>query len=121
MEIGIQKASIWKRLSAFILDAIIVVILATGVAFATSAITGYDTYSTAYNQKIEEYETKHNIKFDIVSTEEELHKLSPEYQERYYVALGELQGDKDALYNYNMVINLTMVIVSVSILSSFNS
>ena len=45
----LQKGSLLKRASAFILDGILLVILAVGFAFAASAIFHYNTYSDMYS------------------------------------------------------------------------
>lgn len=119
MEFTIQKASIWKRLSAFILDAIIVIILATGISFAMTAITNYDHYTEIYTQKLENYQTQYNVEFDKVSNEDEYMALDPEYKARYDEAYKALIDDSEAIYCYNMMVNLTFITASVSILSSF--
>ena len=42
MELSLQKANAWKRISAFLLDAILTVILAVGFGFLMSALLRYD-------------------------------------------------------------------------------
>ena len=51
----LQKGSLLKRASAFILDGILLVILAVGFAFAASAIFHYNTYSDMYSDGIDRY------------------------------------------------------------------
>ena len=41
----LQKASLWKRISAFLFDFILLGIVAVLFALALSAVTGYDGYS----------------------------------------------------------------------------
>ena len=45
----IQKASFWKRISAYIFDMIMLVIVAVGIAFLLSTLLGYDSYSDRLN------------------------------------------------------------------------
>ena len=42
--LGIEKASLLKRFSAYILDSIIVIIIATGAIYALSGIFNYNEY-----------------------------------------------------------------------------
>ena len=44
----IQKASVWKRISAGLLDFIVLMILATGVMTLISYITDYDSIIIVY-------------------------------------------------------------------------
>ena len=43
--LDLQKASMLKRISAFILDVILLAVAITGFAFFLSAVTGYDSYN----------------------------------------------------------------------------
>ena len=49
MRTELQKASLWKRFAAWMLDGILVCILAVGVAYVLASVLGYD----AYNQKLD--------------------------------------------------------------------
>ena len=55
----LQKASMWKRISAWLLDAILLVIVITGVLFLLSSCLDYDgtleCYTALQQQYIEEY------------------------------------------------------------------
>ena len=61
----LQKANILKRVSAYILDLILLTIVITGVAFALSAILDYDSYSETLDRIYKEYEAEYGIDFDI--------------------------------------------------------
>lgn len=113
----IQKASMTKRLSAWLLDAILLLVLIAGLAGMISAVTGYDDYNTRLEEAYASYETEYGITFDI--TQEEYEALLPEKKEAYDAAYAALVADEEVLYVYNMLISLTLVIVSVSILAAY--
>ena len=47
--LDLQKASMLKRISAFILDVILLAVAITGFAFFLSAVTGFDSYNERLN------------------------------------------------------------------------
>lgn len=109
----LQKASLLKRFSAFLLDIILVATIAAGFAFALSAITGYDTYSDAIDQGLAEYEEKYGIKIDIDA--ETYEKFTDAERENYDNAQKAMSEDKALQKNYAMVFSLSLVILSISI------
>lgn len=110
---SIQNASIWKRLSAWLLDFIVLVILATGFAFLTSLITNFDHHDEELQAAIAPYEEEYGFKYDMSTAEYE--QLSEEDQQRCQEMFEELRKDQNVNYYYNLVINLIMVITSVAI------
>jgi len=70
----LQKASMGKRISAFLFDLIIWFTLVVGLAWAIFAIAGYDKYAAGYDavreKCITEYEEKHGIELDIRFTKD---------------------------------------------------
>lgn len=117
MIFDLQKASIWKRASAFLFDFILFGILAVGFAFLLSAITNYNKYSDTYSQSLEQYEKAYSTSFGY--TEDEFNALSKQEQEDYMNAYNALTEDTQAMYSYKMMVNLIMVITSFSILLSY--
>ena len=117
MIFDLQKASIWKRASAFLFDFILFGILAVGFAFLLSAITNYNKYSDTYSQSLEQYEKAYSTSFGY--TEDEFKALSKQGQEDYMNAYNALTEDTQAMYSYKMMVNLIMVITSFSILLSY--
>lgn len=110
----LQKASLWKRIAAWLFDSILVSILVVGVAFLLSTLLNYNRYSDGVNQSYEQYESAYGVTFDI--TQEEYLSWSEEKRQQYDVAYEALISDEAAMYNYNMVVNLSMVIASLSLL-----
>ena len=113
----LQKASLTKRVSALLLDLILLATLACGFGALLSAALNYDSCTDALNACYEKYEQLYGVDFDI--TAEEFETLSQEKQLLYQQADEALQSDEDALRAYNMVINLSLVIVSISILLGY--
>jgi uncharacterized RDD family membrane protein YckC len=114
MDYSLQKASIWKRAAAWLLDAILVCILATGFGFLLSSLLDYDSYNRTLNDGYSHYEELYGVSFEISYEEHEA--LSSDARQNWDNAYNALIGDKDVMYAYNMVINLTMIIVTIGIL-----
>ena len=69
----LQKANAWKRISAYIFDGILLVILGVGIAFLLSAALKYDSYSTKLQEAYAKYEAGElNIRASVII---ELRKL----------------------------------------------
>ena len=110
----LQKASIWKRIAAWIFDGILVAALAVGFGFLLSMLLGYDGYSQALNDAYAHYEGEYGIVFEI--SQEEYQALDEIRRQNYDDAYNALISDQEAMHAYNMMVNLTMVITSVGIL-----
>lgn len=113
----LQKANLLKRLSAWIFDTIVLMVLVTGLALLLSTALGYDNYSNQLTECYEKYEEEYNVKFHI--TQEEYDKMTPDAQERYDQASAALNEDKDAMHAFNMMFSLILVILSLSILGAY--
>lgn len=113
----IQKASMLKRISAFMFDAIILGILAVAFGMLFSWAFGYNGHSDTLNAAYEKYESEYGIEFEI--TAEEYAAMSEAELSNYNAAYDALVADESAMYAYNMVINLTMLITTLGILAAF--
>ncbi len=114
MEHDIQKASMWKRISAGMFDWILTGILAVGFAFLLSAILGYDGYVQSMEDAYARYEAQFGISFSI--SQAEFDALSDDVKVLYEQANEALNADEQAVYAYNMMTNLMLVITTVGIL-----
>lgn len=117
MMYDLQKANMWKRISAFLFDIILLIICASGFAFLASAFTGFDNYNEQMQSFYDKYEKEYNVDFDISA--EDYSALTPEQVKVYEEAIKALNNDKDAMQTYAMVINLTLTIVTAGILAGF--
>ena len=117
MIFDLQKASMWKRVSAALLDVIVLVITVVGLAFVFSALFNYDSYNDALNQAYARYEQEYGVVFEL--TMEEFERMSADEMQNYEAAYGALIADSEAMYAYNMVFNLTLTIATLSILAAY--
>lgn len=117
MIFDLQKASIWKRMSAALLDVILLGILVVGLAFLFSELFHYDNYNDTLSEAYAKYESEYGIVFEI--TEEQYLNMPAEKSQKYDEAYQALIADDDAMYAYNMVINLTLTISTLSILLAY--
>lgn len=117
MIFDLQKASIWKRISAALLDVILLGIVVVGVACVFSSLFQYDHYNDEWNRVYETYEAEYGIQFDL--TQEQYDTMQADELLQYEKASEALIHDKDAIYVYNMVINLTLLIATLSILAGY--
>lgn len=111
---GIEKASLLKRFSAYLLDAILTIIVATGVLFVASHIVGYNEKSQIMDELYEEYEEKYGISFEL--TQEEYDKLTEEEKQNYEEAYEAFSQDEEVIYAYNLVFNLSLALITVGLL-----
>ena len=114
MTYDIQKASITKRISAFLFDSILTGIVIVAVIWLLSAILNYNSYSENLEKAYDTYEKQYGINFEI--TQEEYLALSEDERADYDDAYAALVADTDAMYNYNMVINLTLLMITGGVL-----
>ena len=117
MIFDLQKAAMLKRVSAALLDAIVLVIAVVGLAFGCSVIFNFDSYNDALNNAYAMYEQEYGIEFEL--TAEEFENMTAEDMAQYEAAYEALIADYDAMYAYNMVINLTLTIATLSILGAY--
>ena len=112
-----QKASLLKRFSAFLLDIILLTIVATLFCFILSVATGYDGFYKEYNGYQRQYEQQYGVSFKM--TQEEFDDLDEEQQKNYTAARTAFMHDKAVLKCYNMIVNLTLTILSIGVLLAY--
>ncbi len=115
--LDLQKASILKRVSAWLLDAILLMTLVVGIASLISGIVGFDAQGQKLEDYYNQYEKEYGVTFEIA--QEEYEAMTQEEKANWDAAYAALIGDKDAMYTYNMVLTLTLLVVSLSILFSY--
>ena len=107
----------WKRISAGILDAILLSVVVAFFAMALSSLLGFDRYSSAMDDCYAKYESQYGISFDI--TIEEFNAMDQDEIDLYNKAYAAFSSDPAAAHNFSMIISLTLVITSISILLGF--
>ena len=113
----LQKANMWKRISAALLDVILLFLVAVTLAWAISSIADYDSYSAELQACYDRYESEFGVDLEISS--EDYAALSQEEQAKYDDVVEAISKDEEAYYLYNMIINLTLISVIFSILISY--
>ncbi len=115
--LDLQKANMWKRISAALFDLILLVIVVVGAAYLLSLVLGYDAYSEQMDEFYTEYEATWGLDFDISAADYE--KLSDEERAEYDKAWEAFAADDEVNHVYGMIFNLTLIIVTFSILIAY--
>ena len=92
----LQRASMWKRISAALLDFILLGVIAAGVALLFSSILGYDDYNQTMLDGYAKYEAEYGVVFDIPY--EEYEAMTEAERANYDAAFAALSADEDVLY-----------------------
>ena len=88
-----------------------------GFAFLLSTVLGFDKHNTALNDAYAKYEAEYGVVFNI--SQEEFIQMSEAEQQAWNNAYQALVKDEGAMYSYNMVINLTLVISTLAVLFAY--
>ncbi|MBQ7817315.1 MAG: RDD family protein [Oscillospiraceae bacterium] len=110
----LQRGNSWKRIAAWILDLMLLCVLAVGSAYGVSAIADYDGYDQKLQAAYDHYEEQYGITFDVGQTTYEA--MTPEEKANYDAAYEALIADEEAIRAYNMVVNLSLLTTSLGIL-----
>ncbi len=111
----LQKASVLKRIAAYLLDFILITIVVTGLAFLLSAITGYDDHRDRYYERVEFYEEKYGLSVE----DADFDNMSDELKAKYEEMDKEFGQDETARIAYTMMRNLVLIIITLSILIAY--
>jgi uncharacterized RDD family membrane protein YckC len=125
----LQKASMWKRISAFLCDIILFAIVAVGLALLLSTLLGIDAQQekmvsicTQYAEEfgLNDFMTKEELDgaLSITLTEERYNALTEEQQATFNQACESLFKNEEYLYSYGMVNQLILIVITFSILIS---
>ncbi len=113
----LQQASLLKRISAYILDLILLVTLAVGLGWLLSVLMHYDTYVELLETRTAAVEAEYGVELGI--TQDIYDAMSQEQKTIFDEASKALNADETALYAYNMMINQMLTIVSVSLMLAY--
>ena len=113
----LQKANTWKRISAWLLDMILLAMLAVGLVWTLSVLLGYDGQATKLEAVYDRYEEQYGDIFDV--TAQELEAMDAEARANYDAAMEAIAADDEASYLYAMLINLTLIMITFGILLSY--
>ena len=113
----IQKANMWKRISAYLFDFILLCIAAVGIAFLLSLALNFQSHSDARDAMRNEYEVKYGVDFDIKQAD--FDALSEEEKKNFEEAYRAFVTDPEVNNKDLLLINLSMMITSFGILFSY--
>ncbi len=113
----LQKASMWKRMSAFLFDAILLAIVAVLFAWGLSVALGYDGYNDTLNAAYERYGQAYGVDLNLSLAAYDA--MTPEETEKLSTAYDALSRDAEAVRAYNMIIQLMLLITTFGILLGF--
>ena len=116
MGADVQKAGIWKRAGAWFLDLILLCMLAVGIGSLISLAVGYEGYNQTLQSGYDTYETQYGVTFNI--TQDAYQAMSQQERQNYDAAYEQLLADDEVLYAYNMVVNLSLLTVTLSLLAA---
>lgn len=117
MKFDLQKASMLRRVPAWLLDVVLLVTIAAGVLAGMSIILDVDTHIGNLDAIYREYEQTYGIDFTL--TEEAYQSMSKEEMAVYEQAAEALSKDVEAQRAYEMVLNVILITVTVSFLVSY--
>lgn len=117
MHLDIQKANMWKRISAALFDVILLSVIVAFLAMLLSSLLGFDTYNNALDECYSKYESKYGISFDI--TMDDYNAMTQQDIDLYNLAYQDFSRDEEAIFNFNVIVRLTVTIASVSILVGY--
>ncbi len=124
----LQKASLLKRFSAFLLDFILMTIAVTGFAWFISAVTGFYSHVTVLETKKIEYENSIGLSgansanlevVDFSILKEDYDKLTEEERAKIDSAYTAYHKDEAVVYAKNMIFNLALIMATLSLLLSY--
>lgn len=110
----LQKASVMKRVAAWLLDTILVCVLTVGFMVLLSAVFRYDSHYAALQDGYDRYEQQYGVTLQI--TQEQYDAMTEAQRENYDAAYSALIEDEEVVGTYNLVLSLSLVIATVSIL-----
>lgn len=126
----LQKASLLKRFSAFLLDAVLILVAALALMLFFSWAFGYDGQLDALENRLQsiqdshriaELEKEHKISFNnfLYLTEEDRAKLPEEVVTAFDACSKEMNEDSVSIKLYETIMTLSLMIVSFSLLGAF--
>lgn len=122
MRLDLQKAGMLKRISAYILDFILILILTVGFACLFSAIFGYSKHEETLDARREYYVSEYGIKEiakDFALSDTELEALTEQERAAYIAASEAFEKDEAAIHAWSMIISLSFLIITLALLFTF--
>lgn len=110
----LQRASITKRIAAWIFDIMMILVVFSFAALAISAVTGMPKYATEFTELQNEYFTNYGIDPSIPENE-----LTEEQKAQFVIAEEAFQNDPRAVHAFAMMISLSFIMLGVGAFIAF--
>ena len=126
----LQRASLVKRFSAFLLDFVLMAMLFTGSMLIVSSLTGYDSHFNALEARLTEIQEEYNVptieketgiyfnEFQYMLEDERL-LLDEKVYQAYTECTNAMSTDAKTIKLYETILTLSILIVSISMLIAF--
>lgn len=115
--LDLQKAGLWKRISAALFDFILICVLAVGAALLISLALDYDGHTERFEALSDSYEAAYGVDFDV--TLEEYQALSEEARAAHDTAYAAFAADAEANRLYGLIFQFTLLIIIFGVLGAF--
>ena len=116
----LQKANMWKRMSAALFDCILLAIVVLGFALLLTTVLGFDGYMEQKNALDAKYMAEYGLDPDL--TMEELNAFTDAEKESYQAAVNAaneaIRQDPELSRVLGMLLSLAMLITTFSILGA---
>jgi len=116
MELDLQKAGLWKRIAAWLLDGILILVLAVGFGTVLSYALNVDAQVAIIDEAYDRYEAIYHVNFEM--TAEERQAMSEEDWTRFEEAYDALLADEAYVAAFNMELHLMLLTVVFGMLFS---
>ena len=110
----LQKATLGKRIGAWLLDLFLLAFLAAGASFLISTFLNYETYTETMETAYAHYEQEYGVTFQMSAAE--YSEMSDAQKQEYEIAYNALLADEEAMYAYDMMINIALVVTTSGLL-----
>ena len=119
MTTDFKKASLLKRFSAFLLDGIILLIVAVGLGFLLANVMGYRKHVDTYTSGIERYAEEYDVRFDQIVSQADYEALEPAAKARYEAAVRAMNSDMEILGSLSALVRIIITVTALSLLLGF--
>ena len=117
----VQKPNLWKRISAALLDLVLIFVAIEGLVLLFTSVFGYNSLVERRNEIEAKYISDYGIVRDM--TEEELNAMPEDAQNAYKAkveaANKAYQSDEEVIWLFGQIMSLSLMISTLSILISF--
>ena len=112
-----HKAKVIKRLAAYVIDLILLLIITAGVVMAMFSAMDYNTYEEKFEERCEKYGQQFGV--DLSASRADQAELSEKEQEKYIDAWEALNADTEAMDAIKQKIRIELVSAMVGFFAAY--